>query len=294
MKATPDTLRQIQLRARAWAEVLRLPLRRQRWRGQSGGQVGLGTGSSLEFHDQRAYQPGDDPRQINWQAYARTGNYTMKLYQEEVRPLVDLVLDASESLFAFPAKEQRTLELLAFALESALASAASVRVLAVRGAAFVPLELDALLSGRWGAQLAALPAAGAAEPPALSHLPFRAGSLRVLISDLLFPTDPEPMLSALGQHQGQALVLAPGCTGESAPDWQGNYEFVDAESQATQTHRVEPELLKRYLEAYARHFDLWKRATLKHGIALVRVAAEPEFLDALRAEGLPSQALELA
>ncbi len=294
MKTTPETLRQIQLRARAWAEVLRLPLRRQRWRGQSGGHAGLGTGSSLEFHDQRAYLPGDDPRQINWQAYARSGNYTMKLYQEEVRPLVDLVLDASESLFAFPAKEQRTLELLAFALESALASAASVRVLAVRGSAFLYLELDALLSGRWGASLTALPSTPAAEPPALSRLPFRAGSLRVLISDLLFPTNPEPMLSALGQHQGHGLVLAPACAEESAPGWQGNYEFVDAESHATQAHRVEPEVLKRYLEAYARHFDLWKRAALKHGIALVRVAAEPEFLDALRAEGLPSQALELA
>jgi uncharacterized protein (DUF58 family) len=294
MKTSPEKLRQIQAQARAWAEMLRLPLRRQRWRGQAGGQAGLGTGSSLEFHDQRAYLPGDDPRQINWQAYARTGNYTMKLYQEEVRPLVDLVLDASESLFAFPAKQQRTLELLAFALESALASAASVRVLAVRGPAFTTLDQDALLSGHWMAQLEALPSLGSAEPPTLSRLPFRAGSLRVLISDLLFPTNPEPMLSALGQHQGHALVLAPWSADEAAPGWQGNYEFVDVETQATEPHRVEPEVLKRYLAAYERHFDLWKRAALRYGIALVRVAAEPGFLDALRAEGLPSQALELA
>ena len=47
---------------------------------------GSGTGSSLDFQDHRAYSPGDDPRHINWQAYARTGSYTMKLFREEVRP----------------------------------------------------------------------------------------------------------------------------------------------------------------------------------------------------------------
>ncbi|MEJ6642028.1 MAG: DUF58 domain-containing protein [Akkermansiaceae bacterium] len=39
-------------------------------------------GSALYFQDHRAYSPGDDPRHINWQAYARTGQYTMKLYRE--------------------------------------------------------------------------------------------------------------------------------------------------------------------------------------------------------------------
>ena len=47
-------------------------------------------GSALYFQDHRAYSPGDDPRHINWQAYARTGQYTMKLYREEFRPVVHL------------------------------------------------------------------------------------------------------------------------------------------------------------------------------------------------------------
>ena len=33
---------------------------------------------------------------LAWAAFARTGQYTMKLYREEVRPVVDVVLDASE------------------------------------------------------------------------------------------------------------------------------------------------------------------------------------------------------
>jgi uncharacterized protein (DUF58 family) len=102
-----SALRTLHVRARGWARVLKLPFRQQRWRGHAGEFLGGGTGSSLDFQDHRLYLPGDDPRQINWQAYARTGTYSMKLYREEVRPLVDVIMDVSASMFAFPAKEQR-------------------------------------------------------------------------------------------------------------------------------------------------------------------------------------------
>src|SRR5690606_38681434 len=92
----------------------RLPLRSRVWKGHAGEFQGAGVGSSLDFQDHRSYVPGDDPRHINWQAYARTGQYTMKLYREEVRPLVDVVLDASDSMFFEPAKAARTAELFYF------------------------------------------------------------------------------------------------------------------------------------------------------------------------------------
>jgi uncharacterized protein (DUF58 family) len=272
--------------------VLKLPFRQQRWRGQTGEFAGTGTGSSLDFQDHRSYMPGDDPRQINWQAYARTGSYTMKLYREEVRPLVDLILDASESMFAYPAKEQRTLELLAYTVEAALQTGATVRAFAVRGAVHVPLEVDALVTGRWVSELDKLPATG--DAPALSRLPLRAGAMRVFISDLLFPAEPEPMLAPLASRNGRGLVFAPFAAAEAAPEWDGNYEFIDAETQQPHEHRVESDVMQRYLRAYTRHFDLWKNAAAKHGIALARVSAEAEFLTALRAEGIITNAVEAA
>ncbi|MBV6499284.1 MAG: hypothetical protein CJBNEKGG_01736 [Prosthecobacter sp.] len=294
MTATSDDMKEIQGRARAWVQVLHLPFRQQRWRGQAGGFLGLGTGSSLEFQDHRAYVPGDDPRQINWQAYARTGSYTMKVHREEVRPQVDVLLDASASMSAYPTKRQRTLELLAFVLEAAFSAGASVRAFAVRGPAHAVLETDALCSGRWFEALERMPAEGVAEPPALSRLPLRAGSMRVLVSDLLFPSAPEPLLAELVRSQGRGIVFVPHCSAESAPGWQGNHEFVDAETLLPQEHRVEPDVLKGYMEAYARHFDLWKAAALKLGAALVRVDAEAAFLDAMRAEGVACHAVEVA
>jgi uncharacterized protein (DUF58 family) len=70
--------------------------------------TGSGSGASMDLQDHRAYSPGDDPRHINWQAYARTGQYSMKLFREEIRPVVDLILDASSSMFFSPEKASRT------------------------------------------------------------------------------------------------------------------------------------------------------------------------------------------
>jgi hypothetical protein len=118
--------------------------------------------------------------------------------------------------------------------------------------------------------------------------------MRLFISDLLFPAEPESLLAALGARNGRGIVLAPYSQQESAPDWDGNYEFVDAETQQPHEHRVEPDLMQRYLRAYSRHFDLWKNAAAKHGIALARVSAEVEFMQALRTEGILANAVEAA
>jgi len=292
MLTSPEELRSLQVRARQWARVLKLPFRQQRWRGHSGDFAGTGVGSSLDFQDHRIYLPGDDPRQINWQAYARTGTYTMKQYREEVRPLVDVILDVSDSMFAHVAKQQRTLELFIFTLEAALQTGATLRCYAVRGRDHLALEIDSVMAGRWPQELPRLKAS--AEAPALARLPLRAGAMRVFISDLLYPAEPMALLAPLGARHGRGIILAPHAQQESAPDWDGNYEFVDAETQLPHEHRVESDVLQRYLRAYTRHFDLWKHAAMKHGISLARVSAEADFIHALRAEGVPTNAVETA
>jgi uncharacterized protein (DUF58 family) len=294
LRNDPDELRALQARARGWARVLKLPFRQQRWRGNTGEFMGTGVGSSLDFQDHRVYLPGDDPRQINWQAYARTGTYTMKLYREEVRPLVDLIFDVSDSMFAFTAKERRSLELLAYVVEASLQTGATLRCYAVRGPDHVLMETDSILAGRWPRELDRLPAGSPADAPALARIPLRAGAMRILISDLLFPAEPESLVGSLSSRNGRGIVFCPYSQEEAAPDWSGNYEFVDAETLQPHEHRVELDLLERYAQAYARHFDLWKGAALKHGIAMTRVSAETDFMKALRLEGISSNAVEAA
>ncbi|MBL9133309.1 MAG: DUF58 domain-containing protein [Verrucomicrobiaceae bacterium] len=291
MLADSAALRSTHARARAWAGVMRLPFRQQRWRGQSGEQMGTGTGSSLDFQDHRAYFPGDDPRQINWQAYARTGNYSMKLYREEVRPLVDLILDVSASMFAFPEKSQRALELFAYAVEASLQSGATLRCFVIRGQNHRHIENDAVLSAKWPQEIENLPADDSA--PALHRIPVRASAMRILISDLLFPADPDPMLVPLSSRSGRGIVFAPFGTEEADPRWEGNYDFIDAETSLAHEHRIDRDLLTRYEDAYRRHFTLWKAVAQKHGIALARVSSAADFQIALQAEALPAGAVEM-
>ena len=278
--------------ALAAAGRLRLPLRSRSWKGQAGEFAGSGTGSSLDFQDHRAYSPGDDPRHINWQAYARTGAYTMKLFREEVRPVVDLVLDASESMFFEERKAARTAELFYFLIESCAAAGASLVIHAVRGDGSHRLDPASLRSHQWLETVRSIPVTDPAGAPDISKVPLRANAIRVFLSDLLFAGDPEPILRHLGQRHGSIVIFSPWLAAEAQPDWSGNYEFIDPERHSRHPHRIEPATLQRYLDAYAIPFALWKNAARRHQAALARIPAEEELSTALYREALPARALE--
>jgi uncharacterized protein (DUF58 family) len=246
----------------------------------------------MDFQDHRAYSPGDDPRHINWQAYARTGSYTMKLFREEVRPMVDLILDASESMFFDEKKAIRTAELFYLIAESSLATGASVALQAVRGDATLTLDPTTLRSHQWLETARGLATANAAIAPDLTRLPLRANAIRVFLSDLLFSADPEPILRHLGLRHGSIIVLAPFLETEARPVWSGNYEFVDPERKSYHSHRIEPATLRRYQEAYVGHFALWKQHTRRHQAAFARIPVEEEFTTALFREAIPAGAFE--
>ena len=289
---TADDLAHCHARALAAAGRLRLPLRSRVWKGQAGEFQGAGTGSSLDFQDHRTYVPGDDPRHINWQAYARTGQYTMKLYREEVRPVVDVVLDASESMFFEPLKATRVADLFYLTVESARHSGAATSVHLVRGDATRTIPPELVAAHRWLDEARSLSARDSAAPPDFSRIPLRGNAIRVLISDLLFPGDPEPALRCLAARQGCPILLAPFLQSEAAPEWTGNYEFVDAERKSRHPHRIEPSVLRRYRERYIQHFALWKNACRRHQSRMARVPCEPDFQTSLFAEAVPSGALE--
>jgi len=255
--------------ARKVAERLRLPLGAQAWKGQAGEFRGAGVGSSIDFQDHRDYSPGDDPRHINWQAYARTGQYSMKLYREEVRPVVDLFLDVSDSMWAEGAKARRVAEIFYFFVLSTQRSGAALRVTFVKGAMVRPVELD------------------------LSRAGMRANAIRVLISDLLFEGEPNALLRSLHERQGTGLVFAPFTRQEEDPGWRGQYDFIDAEKKSRHPHQIGPAVLERYLEAYQRHFQLWKEECRRHQVAMARVTEDADLFKAFSIDAVRLGALEV-
>jgi uncharacterized protein (DUF58 family) len=286
----PASLAELALEAAACAARLRLPLHNRVWRGAAGELAGGGTGSSLDFQDHRPYFPGDDPRHINWQAYARTGAYTMKLFREEVRASVEIVFDVSESMFFSPEKAARSTGLLHFACEAARRAGADLAVFAAAAAGHRRLDPAEVAALRWPAALPERPAAPPAAPD-LAGLPLRPRALRLFISDLLFPGDPDALLRPLSARHGSALVFCPFAAAEAAPDWSGPCELLDVEAATSQAREIDSRLRQRLASAYQAHFSLWKARCQAFRVPLARVAAEGPLAPALAAAALPAEAL---
>lgn len=270
-----------------------LPMRSRVWKGQAGEFAGAGSGSSLDFQDHRSYQPGDDPRHINWQAYARTGHHTMKLFREEVRPVIELIVDVSESMF-FDAAKARLASALAFLIvQSAGAAGAGVRVHAVRGDAVRTIDPAALRGHQWLEDARNIATSDPAAAPEPGRVAMRANSVRVFLSDLLFPGDPEKLLLHLGGRGSLLILICPFLASEAEPDWSGNCELIDVERATHHPGKVDGGLLHRYRTAYANHFDLWRNATVRHQAALARVPADVDFPTAIFRHAVPAGAFEL-
>jgi uncharacterized protein (DUF58 family) len=84
-------------------EQLRLWSKRSFIGSKQGGHLSLRRGHGIEFSDYRRYEPGDDPRRIDWGVYARSDRLYVKRYREEEDLNVLLILDTSPSLFTPPA-----------------------------------------------------------------------------------------------------------------------------------------------------------------------------------------------
>lgn len=297
-----DTTSSARRSALAAAVRWRLPFSRRAWRGLAGNWTGAGAGSSLDFQDHRNYLPGDDPRHIHWQAFARTGALTMKLYRAEVAPFVDLAVDISGSMALTPEKRARTDELVAFCVECADRAGAPVRIHAAQGRTLRAITADEVRTGKWrerieladttAAKTKAAPAPAPESAVAPGPFPWRPGAMKVLISDLLYPGDPSSLLIPLAGGAGVGLVLAPTLVDEADLPWRGNVELTDCESGTMRRQRIDEALAARYRAAYARHFALWREACRKRGLLFARVPAEGTLVHALGGEAFAAGAIE--
>ena len=55
-------------------------------------------GSSVEFAEYRKYVQGDDPRRLDWKAYARSDRYYIKEFEADTNLLAHMIVDTSGSM----------------------------------------------------------------------------------------------------------------------------------------------------------------------------------------------------
>lgn len=193
-------------------------------------------GQSVEFLDYRPYQPGDEPRAVDWRAYARSGRLYTRLYRAERSAEIHIVLDTSPSMRLHGKRRfaEATARLLAYLSRQE----ASGRVHLVDGRRSAPARTQRGLNDLWRfvdeAPEIAIPR-GRSLADALSELvlelPSHPGAAAlVVLSDLLDPAPLRPVLAALRARRTDAVFVQLLAPPELDPR-PGTWELFDVEGE---------------------------------------------------------------
>jgi uncharacterized protein (DUF58 family) len=219
--------------------------------GSSGELLGRGTGSSLEFQEYREYLPGDDIRHVDWSAYARSDALMVRLYRDEISPRTEILLDASRSMTTGgDAKPCVARQIAAvFALLSARVGGRPTVVLLDDARPSRTLALDAIDS------LSALPFSGTAsleELTAEGVVPLKRQAVRIVISDFLFPHDPDALVRRLSRESGALWMIQLLNAWEADPSPSEGRRLIDVETQGSVDLLLDRKTVAGYRERLAR------------------------------------------
>lgn len=214
--------------------------------GRSGELLGRGSGSSLEFQEFRQYMPGDDIRHLDWSTYARSDQLMVRLYREEISPRTQIFVDTSRSMnTGDQAKPLVTRQLGAlFCLLSARLGGQPQ---------LIPLGDDLPLRsvGVDGLEQFYLHpfSANATLPDLLDRqaVPLKPQGLRIVVSDFLFPHDPESLIRRLAAGASVLWVVQLLTAWEANPTPLGGRRLVDIEARSELDLQVDQRTIQTYL-----------------------------------------------
>lgn len=269
-------------------EVLRRRLEIRARSGGSGEHIAKRRGGSAEFHEHRAYAPGDDMRRIDWAAYARSGEPVLKLFRAEEDIVARIVCDASASLnFGEPLKIDAARRLAAAIGYMTLARSERAQVF-VAGEGIT--KEGAALRGRGGLSSllktldAIAPSGGtdlAKAVDAVVQRSYRPGLL-VTISDFF---DSGPVMTALGRaaQAGHDVALVQVAAPEEVePSFEGDWALEDAETGALVEVTMDAAAIEAYVLRFAGLCEELRTWARRHRATYVRVRTDEPLEPAIR------------
>jgi uncharacterized protein (DUF58 family) len=243
--------------------------------GRLGERLGAGTGSSLEFQDYRGYAPGDDLRHVDWAAYARSELLAVRLYREEVAPRIDVVLDVSRSMALTDRKHRAFGELAALLACACANTVADARI--ITAPALDPRRLrrpeDIETVLQCEATLSALEG---------GHLPLRRRSLRVVVSDFLFPHDAEALVPRLARDGASLSIVQLTLHEEAEPDADTGRRLIDVEGHGEIDMVIDEPAVRDYRARFSRLRLSLANAARRTGARFAHVLAETPLRQAAR------------
>lgn len=254
--------------------------RPERLAGPSGEVIGAGVGQSIEFMDFRDYEPGDDLRRIDWSAYARSDRLVVRRHRQDVRPTVEVYVDASRSM-DLPGTVKGD---AAVALASALVSAArrggsSAGVFAAGASGGVPVPAPE----RWP---------GFEDAPAVAPRISRgdraasAGSVRVLISDMLFRADLDDVMRGASRGARWTLLLHLLAHQDTAPPEPGPLRLRDVETGGLLTLEIDADAQAAFAARLSAFLESCRAACARAKVAYVPLIAQDVYDGSLRVDAL--------
>ena len=183
---------------------LDLVTRRGSRTGQRGEQTSARKGQGVEFADHRPYTPGDDPRFLDWAAYARQGRPVIKEFLEETDLALTVVVDASASM-GLPDGPSRyrvgaTIATLLCSVALLRHNRAGLLVVAENGVRYLPpLRGDGQMALICEALQSVTPSGRTrlAAPLAAHFSAVRPDGLVYVVSDLYEPSGPDRIIDCL-------------------------------------------------------------------------------------------------
>jgi uncharacterized protein (DUF58 family) len=261
--------------------------------GRSGDLLGRGVGNSLEFQEYREYQMGDDLRHLDWAAYARSDTLLVRLFREEITPRIEILIDASKSMLTnggIKAKLARQLTSLIGQL-SGRAGGQPKFFWAGQTLPVVPMGnefLDKLESLPFNSQLSLL------DHLEQSSIPFKPQSIRIVISDFLFPHDPGILVKRLKSNASMLHMIQVLSPFEAKPEPIGGRRLQDVETGQEVDLLINRQVIQEYLLRLKRLQDeLTAHARRIHG-SFQPVIADHGLLKLCREELTQSGLLEFA
>lgn len=275
--------------ARRILDRLQLAVRPGSTATRQGGHKSPVLASGVEFADHRHYVPGDDVRHIDWKAFARHGQLTIRQFEEERDARVYVMLDLSGSM-------SRGAPVAKIEMAKRLAAAfAYVGMRQFDRAMVMPFGDDLERETRPLRTAADLPEVdrfltecGAGGPTSFAQSVRSLGErfpqrgLVVVVSDLMKPEGWVEGFRTIGALGHELRVVHVRCAEDLAPQLSGELELFDAEDQRTVRLRISRDLLDAYRVEIEKHVAGCRDAARRAGGRFIDVPVDMPIELALR------------
>ncbi|GLB59380.1 DUF58 domain-containing protein [Cytobacillus sp. NCCP-133] len=207
-------------------------------------------GSSMEFSDFRAYQPGDDIRQIDWNVYGRTQKHYIKRFLDEQELSIAVYLDATSSMRKIQSKWEYAKGLAAALSFMVLSSEDRLLFTAVSSAVVHPVKRKgSIYSRRTYLEIQNLES-GMLSQNFLGFLRdalSKKQQLAILIADGFEPLKEwESLFRKLKGLKQEFWLFQVQAKEELAPSYSGDMKLIDSESGTAVNVTMSPSILADY------------------------------------------------